>query len=71
MCAFFTDGEVWNMADAKRCDLDRFGRYFSGMLARGVYLAPSQFESAFVSAAHTDDDIDRTLAAARDVFATL
>jgi len=71
MCAFFTDGEVWNMADAKRCDLDRFGRYFSGMLARGVYLAPSQFESAFVSAAHTDDDIDRTLAAAREVFATL
>ena len=71
MCLFFTDGEVHSMADARTCDLDRFGRYFSGMLDRGIYLAPSQFEAAFVSAAHTDDDIDRTIAAARAALAGL
>ncbi len=49
---------------AKRCDTERFGRFFRGMLDRGIYLAPSQFEAAFVSAAHTEDDVKKTAAAA-------
>ena len=57
--------------DAKRSDTGRFARFFHGMLARGVYLPPSQFEAAFVSAAHSDEDIEATLRAARDVLATL
>ena len=62
---FFTDGPVTDWESAKRCDTARFGRFFRGMLERGVYLAPSQFEAAFVSAAHTDEDIAKTIAAAR------
>jgi glutamate-1-semialdehyde 2,1-aminomutase len=64
---FFTDGPVTDWDSAKRCDTARFGRFFRGMLERGIYLAPSQFEAAFVSAAHTEDDIQRTIAAARGV----
>jgi glutamate-1-semialdehyde 2,1-aminomutase len=64
---FFTDGPVTDWESAKRCDTARFGSFFRGMLERGIYLAPSQFEAAFVSAAHTDDDIRRTIAAARGV----
>lgn len=66
---FFVDGEVWNYDDAKRCDLDRFGRFHREMLARGIYLAPSQFEAAFVSTAHDDAAIETTLAAADAAFA--
>ena len=69
MSVFFTAGPVRNLADAQRSDLDRFSRYFRGMLGRGVYLAPSQFEASFVSLAHTEEDIDRTIAAAREVLA--
>jgi glutamate-1-semialdehyde 2,1-aminomutase len=61
---FFTDGAVTDWESAKRCDTARFGRFFRGMLERGIYLAPSQFEAAFLSAAHSDEDIDRTIAAA-------
>jgi glutamate-1-semialdehyde 2,1-aminomutase len=61
---FFHDGPVRNYDDARRSDTRRFGRFFWEMLARGVYLPCSQFEAAFVSAAHTDDDIDRTIEAA-------
>ena len=50
-------------------DTARFGRFFRAMLDRGVYIAPSQFEAAFVSAAHTDKDLDRTVAAAAEAFA--
>jgi glutamate-1-semialdehyde 2,1-aminomutase len=50
-------------------DKEAFNRYFHGMLDEGVYLAPSAFEAGFVSAAHTDEDIEKTLAAARKVFA--
>jgi glutamate-1-semialdehyde 2,1-aminomutase len=61
---FFTDGAVTDWESAKRCDTAKFGRFFRGMLERGIYLAPSQFEAAFLSAAHSDEDIDRTIAAA-------
>ncbi len=69
--AFFTDGNVQNYADAKRSDVTRFGRFFHAMLDAGVYLPPSQFEAAFVSLAHDEGAIDRTLAAARRSFATV
>jgi len=68
---YFTDRPVNNFDDAKTSDLDRFATYYKGMLDRGVYLAPSQFEVAFVSAAHTDEDIEATLSAAAEVFKTL
>jgi glutamate-1-semialdehyde 2,1-aminomutase len=61
---FFTDGPVTDWESAKRCDTARFGQFFRAMLERGVYLAPSQFEAAFVSAAHTEEDIRQTVLAA-------
>jgi glutamate-1-semialdehyde 2,1-aminomutase len=71
MGMFFTDQPVHRFADAKTSDLERFTDYYQGMLAEGVYLAPSQFEALFVSAAHTEADIDATLAAAGRVMARL
>ena len=68
---FFGEGPVTDWESAKVSDTARFGKYFRGMLDRGVYLAPSQFEAAFVSAAHTDADIEKTIAAAKDVLAEL
>lgn len=68
---FFTEGPVHNYEDAKKCDTAKFGRFHRGMLEQGIYLAPSQFEAGFTSLAHTDEDIDRTLEAARIVMATL
>lgn len=65
---FFTDGPVHNYEDAKKSDLSKFSRFHRGMLERGIYLAPSQFEAGFTSLAHTDADIDQTLAAAREVL---
>ncbi len=62
---FFHDGPVQNYDDARQSDTRLFGRFFWEMLARGVYLPCSQFEAAFVSSAHTEDDIDRTIEAAR------
>jgi glutamate-1-semialdehyde 2,1-aminomutase len=50
------------------CDVERFRRFFHGMLAAGVYLAPSAFEAGFVSAAHTEADIEATVGAAADAF---
>ncbi len=66
---FFTGGPVTDYESAKRSDAARFGRFFRAMLERGVYLAPSQFEAAFLSAAHTTEDIRRTIAASREAFA--
>jgi glutamate-1-semialdehyde 2,1-aminomutase len=66
---FFTTGAVTDWESAKKCDTEKFGRFFRGMLERGVYLAPSQFEAAFLSAAHTEQDVDRTIAAAKEVLA--
>jgi glutamate-1-semialdehyde 2,1-aminomutase len=71
MTAFFTPDPVTDYATAKKSDTARYGRFFRAMLARGVYLAPSQFEAAFVSLAHSDDDIDRTVAAARSALAEI
>ena len=70
-CVFFTDEEVRGWTTAARCDTAAFARYFRAILERGVYLAPSQFETAFVSMAHTDEDIDRTIEAAREAFSVL
>ncbi|MFT4688515.1 MAG: glutamate-1-semialdehyde 2,1-aminomutase [Verrucomicrobiia bacterium] len=70
-CAYFGDHEVRNLDDAMKCDRDRFAKYFHGMLQAGIYVAPSQFEAGFISTAHTEDDIDRTAAAAAAVLRTL
>jgi glutamate-1-semialdehyde 2,1-aminomutase len=73
MFGFFFTGasHVNSYAEATACDVERFKRFFHGMLAEGVYLAPSAFEAGFISAAHTDADIDATIAAAGRVFARL
>lgn len=63
---FFTDKPVRNYQDAKASNTKRYTRYFREMLDRGIFLAPSQFEAAFVSAAHTETHIDRAIAAARE-----
>ena len=68
---FFASQPVKNYADAKRSDTKRYARFFREMLDRGIFLAPSQFEAAFVSATHTPADIDRTLAAARESLQTI
>lgn len=69
---FFTDQDrVSSFADVMRCDTERFGRFFHGMLAAGVYLAPSAFEAGFVSNAHTEAELDATLEAADRAFAAL
>lgn len=68
---FFTQGPVQNYEDSKKSDLSLFSKYHRGMLERGIYLAPSQFEAGFTSLAHTEEDIDRTLAAAREVMSSL
>jgi len=60
-CGYFTAGPVWNLADAMKSDRERFKKFFHGMLAEGIYLAPSQFESGFISTAHTAADIGRTI----------
>jgi glutamate-1-semialdehyde 2,1-aminomutase len=61
---FFTEQPVTDYESAKRADTARFSRFFHHMLASGVYLAPSQFEAGFVSAAHSDADIAATIEAA-------
>ncbi len=68
---FFAEGPVHNYKDAKKSDLGKFARFHRGMLEHGVYLAPSQFEAGFMSLAHTEADIDRTLEAARSVMGSL
>jgi len=68
---FFTAGPVRDLDGAKRSDTARFARWFHGLLARGVYWPPSQFEAAFVSAAHTEADVQAVVAAAEAAFAEL
>lgn len=65
---FFTGEKVHNYSDAKKSDTAKFARFHRGMLERGVYLAPSQFEAGFTSIAHTEDDIKQTLAVAEEVL---
>jgi glutamate-1-semialdehyde 2,1-aminomutase len=69
--SFFTDRPVINWTTASASDRSRYGHFFHAMLDNGVYLAPSQFEAAFVSIAHTDDVIDRTIEAAKKAFRAL
>ena len=72
MAGFFFNGEkVVNFDDAKESNLERFALFYKGMLQKGIYLAPSQFEALFVSAAHDDDKIDATIQAAAEVFQEL
>lgn len=68
---FFTETPVSTYAQAVACDVERFKRFFHGMLAEGIYLAPSAFEAGFVSSAHTDADISETLNAAQRVFSRI
>jgi glutamate-1-semialdehyde 2,1-aminomutase len=68
---FFSAEPVTDYASAKASDTERFGRYFHAMLERGIYIAPSQFEAGFISLAHSDEDIERTVGAAREAFAAL
>ncbi len=70
-CLFFTSGKISDFESAKTSDTARYAKYFHGMLQRGVYFAPSQFEAAFVSLAHSESDIEKTVAAAREVMGTL
>ncbi|MBV9277373.1 MAG: aspartate aminotransferase family protein, partial [Candidatus Eremiobacteraeota bacterium] len=65
-CTFFTDAPVHDLDDARRSDTAFFAKYFHAMLDRGVLLPPSQFETCFISTAHTASDIDHTIAAAND-----
>jgi glutamate-1-semialdehyde 2,1-aminomutase len=68
---FFTDTEVTDWPTAAKSDRERYGKFFHAMLEEGVYLAPSQFEAAFIGTAHTDDLLDRTAEAARKAFRAL
>ena len=68
---FFAAGPVRNYEDAKKADVNKFARFHRGMLERGIYLAPSQYEAGFPSLAHTEADIDQTIATAKTVLANL
>jgi glutamate-1-semialdehyde 2,1-aminomutase len=70
-CGYFTSEPVHNVAEAMKSDRERFKRYFHGMLADGIYFAPSQFEAGFLSTAHTAADIEQTVTAAAKVMKTL
>jgi len=63
-CGYFTSEPVWNLADAMKSDRERFKKFFHGMLDAGVYLAPSQFEAGFLSTAHSEADIEKSVNAA-------
>ena len=67
-CAYFTGQPVWSLADAMKSDRARFAKFFHGMLAEGVYLAPSQFEAGFISTAHSKTDVEKTVSAAAKVL---
>ena len=65
---FFKEGKVNNFTEAKKSNLNLFSKYYTKMLERGIYLAPSQFEALFVSSAHDLDTIKTTLSVAKEVF---
>ncbi|HXG67417.1 MAG TPA: glutamate-1-semialdehyde 2,1-aminomutase, partial [Blastocatellia bacterium] len=71
LTAFFTTGPVSAWSSAKDSNTELYGRFFRAMLEQGIYLAPSQFECAFVSYPHTDEEIDRTIEATRTVLAKM
>jgi len=66
---FFTAGPVTDWTSAAKSDTEAFGRFFRAMLESGIYLPPSQFEAAFIGAAHTERDVHQTIAAAKQAFA--
>jgi glutamate-1-semialdehyde 2,1-aminomutase len=68
---FFTDAPVRSWDDASNADTERFARFHRALLERGVYLPPSQFETWFLSTAHGEEEIDATIAAAREAFRSL
>jgi len=69
---FFTESDnVSSFDEVMNCDQERFKQFFHGMLKQGVYMAPSAFEAGFISAAHTQENIDKTVQAASQVFASL
>jgi glutamate-1-semialdehyde 2,1-aminomutase len=70
-CTFFTPGPVTDYASAKKSDTEAFRRYFWALIKQGIYVAPSQFEAGFLSLAHTDTDIEKTLAALHQAFRTV
>ena len=71
LTAFICDAPVTDYASARRADTARYGRFFRAMLERGVFLAPSQFEAAFVSLAHAEAEIDGAVRTAEDALASL
>lgn len=71
LCGFFTPGPVVDWNSAKQSDTKRYGIFFHMMLEQGVYFAPSQFEAAFLSTAHTSSDIEKTIRAAHAAFKSL
>ena len=68
---FFAPGPVTDWTSAAKCDTEAFGRFFRAMLEGGIYLPPSQFEAAFMGAAHTEQDVQQTITAAKQAFATV
>jgi glutamate-1-semialdehyde 2,1-aminomutase len=70
-CGYFASEPIWNLADAMKADRERFKKFFHGMLDAGVYLAPSQFEAGFISTAHGESDIEKTVSAAASVMKAL
>ncbi|MCD8535572.1 MAG: glutamate-1-semialdehyde 2,1-aminomutase [Verrucomicrobia bacterium] len=70
-CGYFTHKKVHNLDDAMHADREKFARFFHGMLDKNIYLAPSQFEAGFISAAHTSQDIEKTIEAAYEVMKSL
>lgn len=68
---FTTESAIQTYQQVTACNTSQFNRFFHGMLERGVYLAPSAYEAGFISSAHTQDDLDSTIATAREVFASL
>jgi glutamate-1-semialdehyde 2,1-aminomutase len=67
-CIFFKKGKVDNFSDALHCDTEKFALYFNKMLESVIYLAPSQYEAMFISAAHSEEDVDITLSALKNTL---
>src|SRR6266545_1236964 len=70
-CLFFAQGPIFNLASARRSDLKTFARFFHACLRRGIYFAPSQFETGFISTAHLAEDVERTASVVREAMAEL
>jgi len=71
LCVYFTANPVRNLSDAMLCDTEMFARFFHGMLKRGIYIPPSQFESWFMTLAHGEEEVEETIKASREVFCSL